>query len=265
MPNKKQTAAIVIIPVHFLPKKLSDVFSIERTIRILSEWDVAFVCPDSLRNEIRACAFIPEHINIVSFPEKYFKSIDGYNKLLMSAEFYGNFSAYEKMLVVHSDALVLEDQLEYWCRQNWSFIGAPWFRGFDKADDKKLYAVGNGGFSLRDINDCVRVLKKYSYKNLLKIFLSSPLSFANQFWLKARRRYKLIPSYNEDYFFGVLGPRLDPDFRVPEPKIALSFAFETKPQTMFVMNGNKLPFGCHAFERYDYDFWKMHIVDLPDG
>lgn len=43
------------------------------------------------------------------------------------------------------------------------------------------------------------------------------------------------------------------------PKEALEFAFERFPSEMYKITG-KLPFGCHAWEKYEYEsFWKKFI------
>ena len=127
-----------------------------------------------------------------------------------------------------------------------------------------MIGVGNGGFSLRKVRDCLEALENNTPSFLLKAFLKDPVRFFRDFWVRARKRCKILPNYNEDYFFGVLAPWFSPCFRVPSPKVALSFAFEVKPQTMYAMNGHEMPFGCHAFERYDYAFWTTHLDGMPN-
>ena len=51
----------------------------------------------------------------------------------------------------------------------------------------------------------------------------------------------------------------------PSLKVALAtdakyFAFEVNPRRLYKETGNKLPFGCHGFTRFDWDFWKEFIV-----
>ena len=40
----------------------------------------------------------------------------------------------------------------------------------------------------------------------------------------------------------------------------LRFAFEVSPRTCLDLNGGKMPFGCHAWARYDRSFWEPFIV-----
>jgi hypothetical protein len=52
---------------------------------------------------------------------------------------------------------------------------------------------------------------------------------------------------------------LNPFFRRPKAKEALHFAFEMEPRKAYKMTNHKLPFGVHAWEKYDAEFWKEWI------
>lgn len=46
---------------------------------------------------------------------------------------------------------------------------------------------------------------------------------------------------------------------MPSCEEAADFSFEANPSYLFSIIG-KLPFGCHAFEKYEYEeFWKKYI------
>ena len=48
--------------------------------------------------------------------------------------------------------------------------------------------------------------------------------------------------------------------QLPPFDVALKFAFEVNPSYLYDINNEKLPFGCHAFEKYEYNtFWQKHI------
>ena len=51
-----------------------------------------------------------------------------------------------------------------------------------------------------------------------------------------------------------------PEFKVASLEQGLRFAFEASPRTCFEMNGGRLPFGCHAWGRYDREFWTPHLL-----
>jgi hypothetical protein len=48
--------------------------------------------------------------------------------------------------------------------------------------------------------------------------------------------------------------------RVPDEKMAARFSLEVNPEYLYNKVGKQLPFGCHAFEKWEYEsFWKKHI------
>ena len=48
---------------------------------------------------------------------------------------------------------------------------------------------------------------------------------------------------------------------VPDELEAARFSFEVHPRYLYNRIGGQLPFGCHAFEKWEYDtFWKKHIT-----
>jgi hypothetical protein len=61
--------------------------------------------------------------------------------------------------------------------------------------------------------------------------------------------------YNEDVFWAIEATKFDPSFQVAPARDALPFAFEASPRWSLEQTKGKLPFGCHAWARYDRDFW----------
>jgi hypothetical protein len=45
-------------------------------------------------------------------------------------------------------------------------------------------------------------------------------------------------------------------------KDALEFAFERYPRKCFKLNNHNLPFGVHAWEKYDKSFWLNHVDSI---
>ena len=58
----------------------------------------------------------------------------------------------------------------------------------------------------------------------------------------------------QDLFWSFIAPRLSPGFNVAPPEIAIDFAWELYPRVHYEQFG-QLPFGCHAWQRYDRAFW----------
>lgn len=64
---------------------------------------------------------------------------------------------------------------------------------------------------------------------------------------------------NEDVFWSKAVPKRVSWFKVAPPKVALEFSIERRPKDLFEMNNFQLPFGCHAWEKYEPEFWVKHI------
>ena len=63
----------------------------------------------------------------------------------------------------------------------------------------------------------------------------------------------------EDRFFCDVAPAFSKEFKIAPIEEAVRFSFELLPQTLFKLNNNKLPTGCHAWWRYDLEFWRPFI------
>lgn len=269
---------IIVIPIYKSELSWVEKASLHQCIKILGQFPIKFVCPKNLEVthyeemlQDKTCNFSFE-----KFDNKYFKSVADYSKLLLDKIFYQRFADYEFMLIYQLDAWVFENKLEYWCDKNYDYIGAPWFEGLDEANGNSpmMPVAGNGGFSLRKIPSVLKVLS-INYKE--------PQSFS-QIYNKNKKKNKFIkllcyPLYlikylfqpqhfspvwkttkmYEDYSISIYGPMVYDDFKTAPPEIALQFSFEAQPKRLYELNNKTLPFGCHAFEKYDYEFWKSFI------
>jgi hypothetical protein len=63
----------------------------------------------------------------------------------------------------------------------------------------------------------------------------------------------------EDRFFSWVVPRVFPAFNVAPSAVGMFFSFECQPRRLYALTSYELPFGCHAWERYDIEFWKLFI------
>jgi hypothetical protein len=77
-------------------------------------------------------------------------------------------------------------------------------------------------------------------------------------WITLEEELKSY-TFNEDLFWSLEAPKHDSQFRVASAEVALPFAFEMSPSWCFENNNNKLPFGCHAWARYDRAFWEQYL------
>ncbi len=201
-----------------------------------------------------------EKITTESFPQHYFKSINGYNELLLSQLFYERFLSSEYILIYQLDAFVFKDELRIWCDKDYDYIGSPWIatpvdslgmKIFDKiarifwSKKKKerqqiFYKVGNGGFSLRKVASHFTIVKEYN-------------QFISNFLSEEEKKIYAI----EDVFWSIKAPELDSNFKIPDYKEGVFFGIDRKPEIAMKLTENQLPFGCHAINKPKVtDFWK---------
>ena len=256
----------VVIPMYKEELDADEQISYRHLCEYLSGFDKFIVGPERLKVEL-------EGFSVKRFPNEFFHSTATYSALLISPEFYQAFTAYEYILLYQLDSLVFSDRLLEWCAKDFDYIGAPWFSQ-DGADFVDESAVGNGGFSLRKIESFLRVLEapdagaemeKYQdalfaalpwYRQLVRL----PRKLRNKVGLSAAKRQDIlnetrpVPAgkrLNEDCFWSFKARDHYPEFRIAPVREALSFSFEMAPRRCFELNGRRLPFGCHAWSKYD--------------
>lgn len=257
------TRCAVIIPLYKPDLSIQEQFSIQNTVSKLSKHDVYLVGPKHLSAFMeKQCAMFKDPIAFRTFSDQYFADIPGYNQLLISKLFYKQFEEYEYILIAQTDALVLKSDLDMWCDRGYSYIGAPWFEGYtNPVLPLRFMGVGNGGFSLRKVQDFLRVLNRPRFfKNKLMEswpgnWLSNVYRFFKDYYSFVFCNYQLNIDVNEDLFWGMFVSSRCSFFTVPTAEEAVSFAFEAHPDYLYELNHHALPFGCHALERYDSRFW----------
>ena len=86
IPSRKRAA--VIIPLYKASLSSSEEFSVRNTLHILSNYDIFIIGPDKLGDVIDQYKKINNfNFKVALFKDKFFKSVDGYNRLLMSKFF----------------------------------------------------------------------------------------------------------------------------------------------------------------------------------
>ncbi|MEH6518713.1 MAG: DUF5672 family protein [Halioglobus sp.] len=260
--------AAVVVPVYKPDLSNSERFSLERTLAVLEDYDIYLLYPKYLDPHPLLGHY--EKLIAHPFPSRFFKSIKGYNKLMMSAGLYRSLQSYKYMLVVQLDALVLTNQLDQWCERNYSYIGAPWFDGHDDPTlPQTMIGCGNGGFSLRRVEDFIKVLSSFRYLPNIS-YKTKPDSKILYFLKKVHSTLifsysfpPLRPTVNEDIFWGKIAPSRYDFFETPPPEVAARFSFETQPSFLSDVLKGEIPFGCHGWEKYEPKFWREALEDLP--
>ncbi len=265
----------VIIPVHKGDISLEEKTSLLACKKHLGRFDCFLVFPAGLDISAYTRAFsslIPRPVD-----PSCLSSVEAYNKLKLSLSFYESFEAYHYLLTYELDAYIFHSNFNELNVSVFDFIGAPFFKDYLKASNESPLIDGcNSGFSIRKIKSCIKVLQllpRYTRHSLMHEKLLSKIPRAG-YWLNriTRGRYDiyingLLGFYfgnmhiNEDLVWSRIIPRLFSNFKVADPQSALQFSFEHNPQRLFLLNGNRLPLGCHAWAKYP-SFWKEHIDAL---
>jgi hypothetical protein len=247
--SKAKPSVAVVIPVYKAELSKGEEASLRQCMKILGNYPVKLVKPASL--DLNNIQTMFPGIELISLDDAYFKDIASYNRLMISIDFYKLFSAHEFILIYQLDAFVFQDKLPEWCAKGFDYVGAPSLHmpEFDalQAESFQQFAdalsthrfVLNGGLSLRRIPAFIRYLKIYN---------------------------AVYPAWagNEDMLFSQEATRLIPMklfLKIPSWREALGFAFEKSPAATYEITQHQLPFGCHAWERYDPQFWSRFIID----
>jgi hypothetical protein len=250
----------VIVPVY---RSLTgrEIQFVRQGKMMTSGFEKVFVAPHSLVFDDTFKEF-PDY-RIFRFDDGFFQSLQTYNQLMLSVEFYETFAAYRYILMLQPDAWLFKSELNYWCGKNYDYIGAPWANPEGKKHgwwyrllidycpcllssrltrEYMLYhKVGNGGLSLRKVSACISILKR-SPEELLRFYKENARG-----------------CYHEDVCWALQSRRIDKTFNIPNWKEAMLFSIETHPGESYSLIHKKLPFGCHAPDKYEPEFWANFI------
>ncbi|RXK46814.1 DUF5672 family protein [Aquirufa rosea] len=236
-----QTLVGIVIPIYKESLSELEQKSLLQCKKVLGNYPIHFVLPEGLK-----ATYIEEHFPTAQrnyFPAQFFTSTQSYNHLLIDPTFYEQFTSHEFILIYQLDAYVFRDELKEWCQKGYDYIGAPKLKKKHWENENTIQwpvldpIMMNGGLSLRKVAPIIRFLNWY------------------------HRLFGTWPA-NEDSLFSVYHKRAFPLrflLKLPSWKEALAFAFEQNPKISLQINGGKLPFGCHAWERYNPSFWKPYM------
>jgi hypothetical protein len=235
------SSVAVIVPIYQAQPSALESFSLRHSLAQLQPGrPVFFIGPDSLDTSWYAAQF--PGATFRRFDDASFATVQGYSRLLMSPAFYQAFDAFEFMLILQTDAILLRDELDLWCSRSYDYVGAPWpdafelfvnIGKFDGSRGRTVKAhVGNGGLSLRRVRKCIALLQEFP--EAVTVFQQTGSS--------------------EDLFFGVMGT-LSLDFVLPNELTAATFALELQAAQYRSLSPAHPPMGGHAWWKYDPGFW----------
>lgn len=246
-----QDDLIILVPIYQPTLSAVDHFSLKHSLAQLKAGrKVCFIGPHGLDMSAYERDF--PGVPLIGFDPVYSASIKGYNRLLMSQGFYEQFSQYEYMLILQTDAILLRDELDEWMARPYDYLGAPWPDGVELLVGLDRYVgehgrrvkamVGNGGLSLRRNRACIALLNEFP--QALSYFLKTGSS--------------------EDLFFSFMGA-LSTRFVMPNEVAASEFALELKPEQYFRLHEGRAPMGGHAWAKYNPGFWLELLGPAADA
>lgn len=221
---------VVVIPIHRENLKPSEKASLAQVRKVLHKFDICFMAPERMRTFLDKKGYWAEY-----WPNDCFTNVHSYSRLLLTEGFYERFNAYEYMLLYQLDAFVFTNRLEEFCLCRYDYIGAP--MSYWSSWRNMPTRVGNGGFSLRRIEACKRVVaaKEEIYDRTGR-----------------EKEFELA----EDKFFGYCGYDEQVRFNTPDMRTALNFAVEFDVMRVYgKLSEENLPFGCHAWSKAWY--WRI--------
>lgn len=265
----QRSGVAIIVPVFrksFLPDEF---ISLRQLDFFLSEYSRIIIKPEGLSVDLPG-------FDYVSFPDRFFVDVDAYSKLLLQPSFYETFSHYKYLLIYQLDCLVFSSGLDHWCQQGYDYIGAPLY--MIRNQRPRPSRVGNGGLSLRRVQTFLEVLtspKRPPWKEVISAKLPdlAHLSVVPRIAKRMRvihetrqgaKWYSRNFSLNEDLFWSDRATLFLPKFNKAPLDVAMRFSFDAFPRENFKLIANQLPFGAHAWAKWDRAFWEPYLCSA-DG
>lgn len=242
----------VIIPIYKERLSANEALSLRHNMKVLGNHPLVLLVPASFSMErfLQATPPLDAPCEVMRVPDEWLGTkcgIAGYNRMMLSEEFYARFSDCEYILICHVDAWVFRDELAAWCAKGYDCVGGIWWRrgiwalpiiGRLFPPNRRLYhRIGNGGFSLRRVaafrDYCVQARERIEYY--------------------LRHDHHI---YNEDVFWAVEPAH----FRYPPREEANAFSFDNHPDRCMTLAGGRLPFACHGWlKAARIGFWRAYI------
>ena len=277
--TKKNSDCIVVIPTHKDTMTSEEERSLRNTLDVLRNWPIALVLKCDVSPDIYEAVRSKEELQfeIIHTRPDWMGSLERYNDMGLSPEFYRMFEPYKYILICHLDAWVFRDDLQAWIDKGYDYLGAPWVLLRDSSSwvspgnglvplETLMYPQGgNGGFSLRKVKKMIELTSKPKRSLNILLFIRTVL-----YYLKNRQKDLLKTYINdcrevlrdpvafqkkygiyEDRMFSMFYSLIDRNFRVAPAKEELFFATEVYSEEILKTKLKwQLPFAIHGYEKY---------------
>ena len=127
MADSPRSLVRIVVPVYreLTPDEES---SLRNNVRVLAAWPFTVLHPRGVTPPA-CCRELGLETRAVG--DEWLgrrNGIAGYNRMMLSEEFYASFPDTEYILICHTDAWIFRDELGDWCRRGYDCVGAPWLR-----------------------------------------------------------------------------------------------------------------------------------------
>ncbi|WP_216904247.1 DUF5672 family protein [Synechococcus sp. CCY 9618] len=278
-------SCVVVVPLHTFQLPRNETRALLNAFSKLKNFEFILLhkasqSPAGFLKDLSIAASAQLRVSTRSVPDGDLASVAAYNQLLMRADFYEMFAAWDYILVFQLDAWIFNDSLCDWLVKGYTYVGAPWTG--ELGEDTPDTGVGNGGLSLRAVDGMIRILRSRAFHSS-PVFRSSDLAFRLKLFTRygdfpVRRRpllfLKRLGAFfamscgwrntlrhyvncqvQEDHFFGIYAPHVYPWMLIPGLWEAACFSIETNPRATHARISPSTPLGCHAWEKHDKAFW----------
>ena len=282
----------VCIPIYKSELNKFEIISIKSHIFKLKAHDIFLLVPKSKKNEIILKLTnnnIPDSLYRIHEVKDYcLERYEHYNYLLLSPSFYKFYKSYSHILIAQIDAYTFSDKLLEWCNCELDYIGAPCYR-YEKYWTNNLFFCGVGGFSLRSIDNTLKLLEKnpiiFKFNDLKRYckgrnFKGKFVIFLKFIFTKIFRKdrlkrdikfHRLTSSFinlfiilNEDVTYAYYLPKYCDDFKVAKFNQSLNFCIDCNVKKLLKKISCGEPFGAHAWFTYPENFkeWSKIIKEI---
>jgi hypothetical protein len=244
-----EQSLVLVTPTHKADFTEQEEIFLRISLQSNSNLTHFFVIPDDL--DITKISEKFSDSEFKRMPKEYFQSARAYNRLMLSNLFYEHFTAYQYLLVVQLDALLLRSirSEDY---EGYDYVGAPWrktlrvstYKRDLHANNKRLIwlpyltvAVGNGGLSFRKVSVFLELLRNPELKK-----------FDSRVW---------DGSHNEDFVLSYFLKKFK--YKVPSKRHA---AIILQEEDFANCVDTKTLLGVHAPDKYNPTLTNQLIQEL---
>lgn len=231
----------ILIPIYKDELDEVEKISLKRLYDVIGNKDYHVYLISSPYVNIRNYEMFYPGIKRIKFKREFFNSSADYSRLLLSYNFYKRFAYYDYIQIYQLDGYIFNDNIEYWCNQDYDFIGGPIWNSHHVWENTPC--IGNGGVSLRKTS------------TFLELFNPD-----GEFYKMYNKLFNNIPYGNEDYFIcKILNNKYD--LNLPTVDVAKSYSWDLDVDIADKSCNGNLPDFCHALHR-NIHYWKHKIPEL---